>query len=107
MNLKTITSTRWPLLLVACLILFAELLLLTQTVDAYGLIMYGVGEQSWLRAFGYFGMLAKWLVLVVGIVFVLLQKRLVRYLQLWHGGFLWRRCGIYSVLQVISFSCLF
>ena len=93
-------------LLFAAMILLAEVLLISQTVDAYKLVMRGNAEGL-LAAFGYLGQVAKWLVLTAVIAVLLLQRRLRHYLQRFNAQFSWPRCGVFGGLHIVCYGVLF
>ena len=93
-------------LLFAVIFLLAEVLLISQTVDAYKLVMRGNAEGL-LAAFGYLGQVAKWLVLTAAIAALLLQRRLRHYLVRFNAQFSWRRCSVFGGLHVVCYGVLF
>ncbi len=83
-------------------VLLLQVLLVSQSVDAYGLILHG-NATGWLAWFGYLGAAAKWAVLCAVILLVLLGPRLLGY---WRGLCLAvniRRLGAYLVVELVCF----
>lgn len=66
------------LLLLACIILGAESLYLSQNFDAFGLVMHG-DVTGWRALFGQFGSLAKLALVILFAVGLLLQHKFKRY----------------------------
>ncbi|BCD97213.1 hypothetical protein MARGE09_P1414 [Marinagarivorans cellulosilyticus] len=87
-------------------VLLAEILLISQTVDAYQLVMNG-RAQGLLAAFGYLGQVAKWLVLSAVIAGLLLQSRWQAYFQRASAQFCWRRCMTIGGVHAVCYGFLF
>lgn len=93
-------------LLLACIaLLFGEGLLVSQSFDAYGLVLHG-NVTGWRAVFAYLGDLAK-IALVTIFIFVLLAKgRIPGYWRELHQDLSLARAALYVAAQLLAFFAL-
>lgn len=94
----------WMLALVTLGLLLAEVAMLSQRVDAYSLVMRGFdGWQVW---FGYLGHAAKWAVVMVVSLLLLLSPVRRQWAERLAGCFSLKRSVIWLLFQLASFAVL-
>jgi exosortase E/protease (VPEID-CTERM system) len=100
------SRTVWICTAGACALLVLELMLISQTVDAYSLVLEG-SNHGWIRLFGYMGQLAKWWVLGSVIALLLLKGRFNAYRQKLRESFHLRRFTLAIAANLIAVSLFY